>query len=107
MDLLIVHDEFTADIAQQMNAIIGTMPDCQARIFSEKEWNDNKAQISSDQYVMFLGNVADGLALKDVINWKFQKINMKYGWIGKRALLLVEEHDFKDFEIEELKSLLS
>jgi len=105
MDLLIVHDEFTADIAQQMNAIISTIPDCQARIFSEKEWNDNKAQISSDQHVLFLGNVADGLALRERIQWKFQKLNMQYGWIGKRALVLVDEHTFNKEEITELKNL--
>ena len=30
---------------------------------------------------------------------------MKYGWIGKKAVMLVEKHTFNKEEIKELKSM--
>lgn len=105
MDLTIVHDGTTSEIAQQLNALMSTIPECESRVFSEKDWNDNKANISSENYVLFIGNVADGLALKSIIQWKYEKLNMKYGWIGKKALMIVEKHTFKSNEIKELKEM--
>lgn len=105
MDLVIVHDKSTDDIAQQLNAMISTIPECQSRVLTENDWNANKMQISSEEFVLFIGNVADGLALKPMIQWKYEKINMKYGWIGKKALMLVEKHTFKKEEVEELKTM--
>jgi len=105
MNLIIVHDEFTREIAQQLNAIISTMSECESLVLTEKDWNDNKVKISSENYVLFIGNVADGLALKSIIQWKYEKFNMKYGWIGKKALMIVEKYTFKKEEIEELKTL--
>ncbi len=105
MDLVIVHDKFTEDIAQQLNAIMSTIPECQSRVLTENDWDANKMQISSEEYVLFLGNVKDGLALKPIIQWKYEKLNMKYGWIGKKALLLVEKHTFEKGELETLKSM--
>ena len=107
MDLVIVHDKSTDDIAQQLNAIISTIPECQSRVLTENDWNANKMQISSEEFVLFIGNVADGLALKPIIQWKYEKINMKYGWIGKKALMLVEKHTFKKEEVEELKTMFN
>lgn len=105
MDLTIVHDATTSAIAQQVNAIISTISECESRIFTEKNWNDNKAMISSENYVLFIGNVPDGVALKPIIKWKYENINMKYGWIGKKALMIVEKHIFEKEEFEELKEV--
>ena len=105
IDLIIVHDKFTTDIAQQLNAIMSTIPECESCVLSENNWNGIKTQISSEEYVLFIGNVKDGLALQPLIQWKFEKLNMKYGWFGKKALMLVEKHIFKKEEIEELKNI--
>ena len=103
IDLIIVHDKFTTDVAQQLNAIMSTIPECQSRILSEKDWNNIKSQISSEEYVLFLGHVKDGLALQTIVKWQYEKLNMKYGWIGKKGLMLVEKQTFKKEDIEELK----
>ena len=103
MDLTIVHDSKTSAIAHQLHAIISTIPECRSRVFTEKNWNDNKATISSENHVLFIGNIADGIALKPIIKWKYENINMKYGWIGKQALMIVEKHTFRKEELEELK----
>jgi hypothetical protein len=105
IDLMIVHDKFTTDIAQQLNAIMSTIPECQSRILSEKDWENIKNQISSEEYVLFLGHVKDGLALQSIVNWQFEKLNMKYGWIGKKGLILVEKQTFNKEDIEELKNM--
>jgi hypothetical protein len=105
IELIIVHDKFTTDVAQQLNAIMSIIPECQSRILSEKDWDNIKSQISSEEYVLFLGHVKDGLALQSIIKWQFEKLNMKYGWIGKKGLMLVEKQTFKKEDIEELKIL--
>lgn len=105
IDLIIVHDKFTADVAQQLNAIMSTIPECQSKVLSENDWNDIKAQITSEEYVLFLGHVKDGLALQSIIEWQFEKLNMKYGWLGKKGLMLVDKQTFKKEDIAELKIL--
>ena len=106
MNLTIVHDSKTSAIARQLNAIISTIPECESRVLTEKDWNGTKATISSENHVLFIGNVVDGIALKPIIKWKYENINMKYGWIGKQALMIVEKHTFKKEELEELKKEL-
>lgn len=105
MELTIVHDEKTCEITQQINAIISSIPEYDSCVFTENDWKDNKAKISSENYVLFIGNVKDGIALKPIMKWQYEKINMKYGWIGKQGLLLVEKHKFTSDEIKELKNM--
>lgn len=61
-----------------------------AQVWSEKEYLSNQAQISSEQYILFIGN---SKTLKDkrmfFIN-KFSEYGMNYGWLGKQAALFVE-----------------
>ena len=44
MNLTIVHDSKTSAIARQLNAIISTIPECESRVLTEKDWNGTKAR---------------------------------------------------------------
>lgn len=76
------------------------------RVWSEKEYKSNASQISSSQYILFIGESKlikeKGLHMKPV----FSKYGMLYGWLGKQAILTVETNvsvkeydDFLDFAL--------
>ncbi|MCI5892261.1 MAG: hypothetical protein MRZ66_02500 [Clostridiales bacterium] len=83
-----------------------------AQVWNEKEYNANAAQISSNQYILFIGNskhIKDKAAHMEV---KFDKYGMKYGWLGKQGMLCVDENvsvkeynDFFEFAKEYCKSI--
>lgn len=60
------------------------------QVWSEKEYQSNAPQISSSQYILFIGESKlikeKGLHMKPV----FSKYGMRYGWLGKQAVLTVE-----------------
>ena len=76
------------------------------QVWSEKEYKANAPQISSSQYILFIGESKlikeKGLHIKPV----FSKYGMRYGWLGKQAILTVETSasvkeydDFLDFAL--------
>lgn len=58
----------------------------------KKDYSGTKATISSENYIIYVGECKDAKALYDgnSIDWKYNNNGMKYGWIGKRAVLLVK-----------------
>jgi len=61
-----------------------------AQVWTEKEYASNAAQISSEQYILFIGN---SKLLKDKrqhMQKKFSEHGMNYGWLGKQAALFVD-----------------
>ncbi|MGQ5513398.1 hypothetical protein ACUJ42_02460 [Streptococcus anginosus] len=76
------------------------------QVWSEKEYKSNAPQISSSQYILFIGKSKlikeKGFHMKPV----FSKYGMRYGWLGKQAILTVETNvsvkeydDFLDFAL--------
>lgn len=62
-----------------------------AQVWLEKEFLSNAAHISSDQYILFIGN--DKLIKEKSSHMKvvFSQFGMTYGWLGKQAVLRVEK----------------
>ena len=60
------------------------------QVWSEKEYQSSAPQISSSQYILFIGEsklIKDkGLHMKTV----FSKYGIIYGWLGKQAILTVD-----------------
>ena len=60
------------------------------QVWPEKEYRSNAPQISSSQYILFIGESElikeKGFHMKPV----FSKYGMQYGWLGKQAILTVE-----------------
>lgn len=61
-----------------------------AQVWTEKEYNANSPQISSEQYILFIGNTKMIKDKRTHMIKKFDKYGMKYGWLGKQAVLVVD-----------------
>lgn len=62
-----------------------------AQVWLEKDYKANAAQLSSNQYILFIGQ--DNLIKEKSshMNMGFEEFGMKYGWLGKQAVLSVEK----------------
>lgn len=79
-----------------------------AQVWTEKEYSANAAQISSEQYILFIGNSKLIKEKRLHMQKKFSEYGMNYGWLGKQAVLFVdhivsvdEYNDFYDFASKE------
>ena len=78
-----------------------------AQVWTEKEYNANAPQISSEQYILFIGNSKMIKDKRTHMIKNFDKYGMKYGWLGKQAVLVVDnvvDMDKYDEFIEYAKS---
>lgn len=62
-----------------------------AQVWTEKDYNNNASQMSSNQYILFVGNSKMIKEKSSHMNTEFSEYGMKYGWLGKQAVLCVEK----------------
>lgn len=73
------------------DGIIGTKDGTTAaQVWTESEYKSNSAQISSEQYILFIGNTKL-LKEKRLHMKKNGKYGMVYSWLGKQAVIYVDE----------------
>jgi len=61
-----------------------------AQVWTEKEYANNAVQISSEQYILFIGN---SKLIKDKrlhMQRQFSEYGMQYGWLGKQGVLFID-----------------
>lgn len=61
-----------------------------AQVWTEKEYNSNAPQISSEQYIIFIGNSKMMKEKRTFMQGQFSQYGMCYGWLGKQATLFVD-----------------
>ena len=61
-----------------------------AQVWAEKEYTANAAQISSEQYLLFVGNSKLIKEKRHHMLQKYSEHGMNYGWLGKQAVLFVD-----------------
>jgi len=61
-----------------------------AQVWTEKEYASNAAQISSEQFILFVGNSKLIKEKRHHMQEKYSKYGMNYGWLGKQAVLFVD-----------------
>lgn len=72
-----------------------------AQVWLEKDYKANAAQLSSNQYILFIGH--DKLIKEKSSHMKgiFSQYGMAYGWLGKQAVLCVDKvvsaKEYNDF----------
>lgn len=72
--------------------IVGTKDgEVAAQVWSEEDYNSNAAQMSSNQYILFVGNSKLIKEKSAHMNTEFCEFGMKYGWLGKQAVICVEK----------------
>ena len=63
----------------------------QGALFTEKQFIDNEHKITSDQYVVFIGNGKLAKEQRAHMQPQFDYMGMKIKWLGKRAALYFED----------------
>lgn len=62
-----------------------------AQVWLEKDYKANASQLSSNQYILFIGQDKLIKGKSSHMNMEFAEFGMKYGWLGKQAVLSVEK----------------
>ena len=68
-----------------------------AQVWVEKDYSSNAAQISSEQYILFIGNSKLAKEKRMHMLVKYSDYGIEYGWLGKQAALCVN----KSLEMDE------
>lgn len=100
--LIIVCDEKDMVYANYLIQLIGQKDDAgdsvvgiaddsvSAAIYTTKTYKDNLPQIPSTQHIIFVGRSPLVKEQSKTISEQFNKMGMHYGWLGKRAVLYVD-----------------
>lgn len=117
--IIVYKDEM---LANQMKKMIETKDDAENTVtgttdnsinvvaWTEKVWLANKKAGNITSKVLFLGDIKGVDALTPVIDVKFDKFGVRYGWAGNQAVVYVSPSEIKSIENyrafhEELDSL--
>lgn len=74
------------------DSIVGIEDDSlSAAIYTLKVYRDNLPNIPSSQHILFIGDTKEAEEQRKTISDKFNKMGMHYGWLGKRAVLYVDD----------------
>lgn len=86
------NEEATADRMCAGVSKIGTV--AETAVWSEKEYKDNKSNINSNQYFVFIGETLTGNNIKTSPDFeiKYQRFNMMYGWLGRQAVISLDKN---------------
>lgn len=83
----------TNDDDKETGTIVGTEDGSITIVaWDEKMWLSQKKAGTVEDKVLFIGNIKGTDKLEPVIDYKFDKWGIKYGWAGKQALILVDEY---------------
>ena len=115
MSLIIVCDEKDMSYANYLIQLIGQKDDSKesivgikddsvaAAIFTKKYYKDNLPTISSNTHIVFIGHSDVTKEQQHSIEEKFCKYGMHYGWLGKRAVLYIDDTNKKWMELKDKK----
>lgn len=103
LPLIIVCDDKEMVYANYLIQLIGQKDDAgdsvvgvkdgsvSAAIYTTKIYKDNLPQIPSTQHILFIGLTSAAKEQSKTIEEKFSKLGMHYGWLGRRAVLYVDD----------------
>ncbi|EEW37084.1 hypothetical protein NQ540_01310 [Granulicatella adiacens ATCC 49175] len=107
--LIIVCDEKTSEYANYLRQLVSMKDDTsdeivgvkdgtvEVAVWLEKDYVANMATISSKEHILFVGENKVSKKETPSMSVKFDKFGMKYGWLGKRAMMMVSD-SIKDKE---------
>lgn len=115
--LIIVCDKKTEKYANYLRQLVSKNDDGEKGIVGVPDgsvdvavWLDsdylaNKAQISSSEHIMFVGNNKVSKNEMSSMVIQFDKCGMKYGWLGKRAMMNVDDTEITQEAYDEFIEL--
>lgn len=110
MTFIIIHDgkKEAAKMADQLNALISQLENVSTAVWTEKQYLDNKPRVSSDEYLVFLGKTESGenIIASPLFKNYYSEFNMRYGWLGKQAVIgLDPKFGFDEEKIKKFSDL--
>lgn len=115
-ELMIVCDEKLMEYANYLMALIGQNDDVDdkvvgikdgsvtAAIYTPKIYKDTLPKITSNTHILFIGSFKEAKEQGKNIDFTFSKYGMRYGWLGKRAVMYVDDKMLKKEEYEQFIS---
>ena len=115
--LIVVCDKKTEKYANYLRQLVSQNDDSEGEVrgvpdgavdvavWLDSDYLANKAQLSSSEHIIFLGNNKVTKSEMSSMIVKFDKCGMKYGWLGKRAMMIVEDTDVTQEEYDEFIGL--
>ncbi len=100
--LIIVTDEKNKPYANYLMALVSAKDDkdgevvgvedgsVEAVVWSEKVFKDNEPTLSSNAHILFLGDSKLSKTQRSGLVMKYDNFGMKYGWLGKRAVMYID-----------------
>ena len=110
--LIIVCDDKTKEYANYLRQLISVNDDkddeiigtkdssINVAVWSEDDYRGNQPTLSSNEHVLFVGDNKTSKSEIKNMKIKLNKYGMKYGWLGKRAMMLVDDTHFNKEEYE-------
>lgn len=94
-ELIIVCDESLMEYANYLMALIGQNNDkystVSAAIWTPKVYKDTLPKITSNTHILFIGSFKEAKEQRKNVNSKFNEYGMHFGWLGKRAVMYVDD----------------
>ena len=102
-ELMIVCDEKLMEYANYLMALIGQNDDVDgevvgtkdgmvtAAIYTPKNYKDTLPKITSNTHILFIGSFKEAKEQGKNVDFKLDKYGMRYGWLGKRAVMYVDD----------------
>lgn len=102
--LIIVCDDKTKEYANYLRQLVSVNDDTDEQIIGtkdgsvetavwlEQQYLDTQATISSNDHVLFVGNNKTSQSETKNMNVEFDKYGMKFGWLGKRGMMQVDDN---------------
>lgn len=76
----------------ESDKVVGIVDDSvSAAIYTTKFYLSNLPNIPSKQHTLFIGHSSVAKEQQQTVQDKFSKMGMHYGWLGKRAVLYVDD----------------
>ena len=101
--LIIVCDDKTKNYANYLRQLISVNDDkdgevvgiedgtVDAAVWTEEEYGNNAPTISSNEHILFIGENKTSKSEIGSMSIRFKKYGMSYGWLGKRAMMTVDD----------------
>lgn len=104
-ELIIVCDESLMEYANYLMALIGQNNDkystVSAAIWTPKVYKDTLPKITSNTHILFIGSFKEAKEQRKNVNSKFNEYGMHFGWLGKRAVMYVDDKMLKKDEYDQ------
>jgi hypothetical protein len=77
-----------------------------SQLLDAETYNKNKTSLISSKNIIFIDDIFSPINDYDLIEWKYNELNMTYGWLGSIAVILVKHHRLTLEEFYRLGELL-